>query len=341
MTHTIALNFEDGVTRFISTRPNETIADAAYRERINIPVDCRDGACGTCKSFCESGSFDAGSYLEDALSEEEASEGFCLPCQMRPKTDCVIRIPAVSNACKTGSQSVCASVAQLDRLSPTSTSFTLELTTTQAAELRFLPGQYVHLEVPGSGKHRAYSFCSAPGSTRAEFLIRNIPGGLMGTYLEQAAALGDRLRVTGPYGSFYLRALERPILMLAGGTGLAPFLSMLRQISTTGTSLPIHLIYGVTKDEDLVRLQELKHLCELLPTFSFTACVASQESNWSHKGFVTQHLPLEALREGNTDVYLCGPPPMVEAVRSEFRNQSVVPRNFFLEKFAPTEEVTK
>ena len=75
MSYQIALNFEDGVTRFIECRPNEVVADASYRQRINIPLDCRDGACGTCKSFCESGSYDGGDYIEEALTDDEADAG--------------------------------------------------------------------------------------------------------------------------------------------------------------------------------------------------------------------------------------------------------------------------
>ena len=91
MDHKIALNFEDGVTRFVVCPPSETVADASYRAGINIPLDCRDGACGTCKAFCESGSFQSGSYIEDALTDEEARSGFCLPCQMKPTSDLVVR----------------------------------------------------------------------------------------------------------------------------------------------------------------------------------------------------------------------------------------------------------
>ena len=89
MTHSIAFNFEDGVTRFIDANAGETVADAAYRQGINIPLDCRDGACGTCKGFCESGRYAKGDYIEDALTEAEAEEGYVLACQMRPEADCV------------------------------------------------------------------------------------------------------------------------------------------------------------------------------------------------------------------------------------------------------------
>ena len=84
-THQVALSFEDGVTRFITCRDDQTVADASYRQRINIPLDCRDGACGTCKAFCESGSYDGGTYIEDALSDDEAKAGYVLPCSMKPR----------------------------------------------------------------------------------------------------------------------------------------------------------------------------------------------------------------------------------------------------------------
>jgi benzoate/toluate 1,2-dioxygenase reductase component len=106
MTHRIALNFEDGVTRFVEARPGELVADAAYRGGVNIPMDCRDGACGTCKCQCESGAYTLGSYIDDAMTEDEAKEGFVLTCQMKATSDCVIRIPASSTVCKVKAGSI-------------------------------------------------------------------------------------------------------------------------------------------------------------------------------------------------------------------------------------------
>ena len=78
------------------------MADAAYRQGINIPLDCRDGACGTCKCFCEAGSYDGGDYIEDALTEDEADKGSVLTCQMGPETDCVVlQMPAPPRCAKT------------------------------------------------------------------------------------------------------------------------------------------------------------------------------------------------------------------------------------------------
>lgn len=118
MSYQIALNFEDGVTRFIEAAGHETVADAAYRQGINIPLDCRDGACGTCKCKAESGRYDLGdNFIEDALSEDEISEGYVLTCQMRAESDCVIRIPASSQLCKTEQASFEAAISDVRQLS--------------------------------------------------------------------------------------------------------------------------------------------------------------------------------------------------------------------------------
>src|SRR5258708_28447221 len=126
MGHNIALNFEDGVTRFIECRPDETIADASYRVGINIPLDCRDGVCGPCKCRVESGEYDRGSYLEDALSKAEAAAGLALACQMRPKTDLVVAIAASSAVCKTRGQTYRTRLHSVDRLSGTTIAFSLD-----------------------------------------------------------------------------------------------------------------------------------------------------------------------------------------------------------------------
>ncbi len=332
MGHTIALNFEDGVTRFIDCAPSETVVDASYRVGINIPLDCRDGACGTCKTFVESGSYSGGDYIEDALTDEEAAQGYALACQMRPKSDLVLRVPASAEACKTRPAAHAASIASLTRLSDTTTAFTLH---TEGGPLGFLPGQYVNIEVPGTAHHRSYSFSSAPGAAQAGFLVRNIPGGQMTGFLAGAAP-GAAISFTGPIGSFYLRDVKRPVLMLAGGTGLAPFLSMLGRLAETGCAHPVHLVYGVTRDADLVHIDDLAALAARLPGFSFVTVVADAASAHPRKGWVTQHLDPAHLHGGDVDVYLCGPPPMVDAVRAHFQAQGVAPASFHFEKFAPS-----
>jgi benzoate/toluate 1,2-dioxygenase reductase subunit len=333
MSHKIALNFEDGVTRFIDANVGETVADAAYRQGINIPLDCRDGACGACKCFAEAGQYDLGEeYVEDALSAEEAEQGYVLTCQMRAASDCVVRVPASSQVCKTQQASFEAAISKVRQLS--GSTIALSIKGEALSKLAFLPGQYVNLKVPGSEQSRAYSFSSLPKDGEVSFLIRNVPGGLMSSFLTGRALAGDSMTLAGPLGSFYLREIKRPLLLLAGGTGLAPFTAMLEKIAEQGSAHPLHLIYGVTNDFDLVEMDKLEALAARIANFTYSACVASPDSSYPQKGYVTQHIAPKHLNDGDVDVYLCGPPPMVEAVSQYIREQGIQPANFYYEKFA-------
>ncbi|MBJ3813779.1 ring-hydroxylating dioxygenase ferredoxin reductase family protein [Shimwellia pseudoproteus] len=334
MAYNVALNFEDGVTRFILCNENEKVLDAAYRQKINLPMDCSDGVCGTCKCHCESGDYDLGDeYIEEALSEQEQAKGMVLTCQMVPESDCVIQIPMASTLCKTGDQQFAATIERVEALADSAIELVLNLTA--APGIAFLPGQYINIQVPGSDAWRAYSFSSVPGSPRLSFLLRNVPDGKMSGYLTSQAQPGEPLKLAGPLGSFYLRPVQRPIVMLAGGTGLAPFLSMLEQLAVSGCAHPVHLLYGVNRDEDRVKLAQLDDLVTRLPGFSYQVCVADPHTATGCQGYVTDHLLSEQLHHGEVDIYLCGPPPMVEAVMSWLEVARIEPAHFYYEKFAP------
>lgn len=338
MSHTIALQFEDGVTRFISCNDNEKLADAAYRQKVNIPLDCRDGACGTCRGLCESGQYEMPpeSYIEDALEPQDAQAGYVLACQMRPTSDCVVRIPATSSACKTGVHSFPGKIAAVDALSPSTFRFTVALDAPDS--LDFLPGQYVNVTVPGTDQTRSYSFSSAPGADLASFVVRNVPNGLMSSYLAGQARPGDAISFAGPFGSFYLRPVQRPLLLLAGGTGIAPFLSMLDVLAKQGFTQPVKMVYAVTNDHDLVELEHLDRIAAAHPRFEYLTCVSADASCHLRKGYATAHVEPAWLAgpkgAGDVDVYLCGPVPMVEAVRGWLDSVGVRPANFYFEKFS-------
>lgn len=328
----IALNFEDGVTRFIECGANEKVLDSAFRNRINLPMDCSDGVCGTCKCRAESGSYDMGDeYIDEALTQDEANEGLVLTCQMVPSSDCVISVPVPSTACKTGTAQFSATLAEVSSLGDAAYELVLDAPS-DAPD--FLPGQYVNIGVPGSDQHRSYSFSSAPGSARMTFLVKQVPGGLMSGWLNRAQS-GETLDIKGPMGSFYMRTPTRPLLFLAGGTGLAPFLSMLEVLEKQAHGLPIHLIYGVTRDQDLVMVDRLVNFANRLPNFTFTTCVADPQTGHDKQGFVTQYMSPDVLHDGDVDVYLCGPPPMVDAVQKHFKDIALSPVSFHYEKFTP------
>lgn len=212
----VALNFEDGITRFITTSPMETVANAAYRSGINIPLDCRDGACGTCKCHCESGTYEMEGFIEDALSDEEVRLGYVLTCQMIPESDCVVTVPASSEVClKGGASDIFAELSEVKQLSRTALSFVVSGEGVRA--MQFLPGQYAKIQVPGTDEFRAYSFSSMVNHANGlvSFLMRVVPEGLMSGYMTHKSSVGDSIALRGPFGSFYLREVKRPVLMLA------------------------------------------------------------------------------------------------------------------------------
>lgn len=336
MPHQVALTFEDGVTKVIKVDDYETIMDASYKARINIPSDCRDGACGTCKSFCESGEFDPGDFIDDAMTEEELEKGYILTCQAIPETDMAVNIPATSESAKTSAATFTSRITELDRHTDTTTTFTLEID--KRADLAYLPGQYMNLKIPGTDVERSYSFSSGPSTEPASFMVRTAAQGAMSEYLRDRAALGDEITLTGPFGSFFLREPKRPLLLLAGGTGLAPLLAILERLAENPPEHAVHLIYGVSREEDIVGLDWIEEYKAKLPNFTWDYIASEEGTSAPHTGYVTQIIEPSHLNDGDVDIYLCGPPPMVNAVAKWLETEGIEPANFYFERFAPKEK---
>jgi benzoate/toluate 1,2-dioxygenase reductase subunit len=227
------------------------------------------------------------------------------------------QVLATSQACKSGAHGYQGSIAGVEQFSRSTIRFAIDVE--EGAAPGFLPGQYVNVRIPGTELTRSYSFSSAPGLGRVGFVVRNVPDGRMSDYLANRAAAGDAISFAGPFGSFYLRPLVRPVLFRAGGTGIAPFLSMLRSLEQTGFAHAVRLVYAVTNECDLIGLDELDRIAGAHPNFSYAT--AHVEPSWMNRGDV--------------DVYLCGPPPMVDVVRGWLADTGVNPASFHYEKFSP------
>lgn len=335
MTYNIALQFEDGVTQFIKCKDGEKLADAAYAQKVNIPMDCRDGACGTCRCHCESGSYDMpeSSYIEDALTKDEVENGYVLSCQMKPTSDCVIKFDVNSDVCKINISNYQGVLSSLEKLTDTTFRFCIDFE--NASDFGFLAGQYVNIQIPTLNESRSYSMSSAPGAKTASFVVRNVPNGKMSQYLDQNAKVGDKMSFSGPYGSFYLRKITRPVLFLARGTGIAPFLSMLDAIEPSN-AFPIRMVFGVKNDEDIVALDELDKHKANLSDFDYHICVANESSKAQKKGNVTEHIDDKWLNNGDVDIYVCGPVKMVDAVRDWLQEKGIEPSGFHYERFLAT-----
>ena len=256
-----------------------------------------------------------------------------MACQCKPTSDAVFKIAASSDVCKTQIHKFEGTLSRVENLSDSTITFDIQLDEGQP-DSHFLAGQYVNVGIPGLEETRSYSFSSKPGNRLTGFVVRNVPNGKMSDFLSKNAKAGDKMTFTGPFGSFYLRDVARPVLMLAGGTGIAPFMSMLQVLEEKGSEHPVRLVFGVTNDFDLVALEKLNELQDKFPWFEYRTVVAHEDSQHERKGYVTGHVDNEWLNAGEVDIYLCGPVPMVEAVRGWLDSAGVKPKNFLFEKFS-------
>lgn len=335
MTHKVAFSFADGKTLFFPVKANEILLDAALRNGIKIPLDCREGVCGTCQGRCESGQYSQDYVDEEALSPQDLEQRKMLTCQTRVQSDAAFYFDFDSSLChnadpvrRTGS------VIDVRQVSDSTAILHLDLGRHEAP-LEFLPGQYARLRIPGTDSSRAYSFANRPGAdNQLQFLIRLLPDGVMSNYIRERCLVGDSIELEAPLGAFYLRQISRPLLLVAGGTGLSALLAMLEQVVEQGCQQPVHLYYGVRQSADLCELARIQALGERLPAFRFTPVISDADPQWSGKrGYITEHLDSSKLRDHDSDLYVCGPPPMVDSIRIWLQEQQLNRVQLYYERF--------
>jgi NAD(P)H-flavin reductase/ferredoxin len=339
--HRITLVFEDGISIAVAANEVETIYQAAARQDVPIQTDCREGACATCRANCVAGQYELSDFSEEALPPEEEAAGGVLACQMRARSDCIVEFPYPSSAITMRkAEPVSAVVEGVEETA--SGVFRLVVRPRAGKGWDFLPGQYVNIAVPGSGAVRSYSFANAPASQAsaeqelAEFYVRRLPSGLMSDWLSSGQATGAETTVSAPMGQFFLRRAEAPLLMVAGGTGLAPMLSMLRHLAAQPDRKPprITLLYGANTPDEMFAADELADLAGKLPLEVRRAAVTAGDGFDGVTGLVTD-LMTAVMFEERPDCYLCGPPGMVTAARAFFSDRGIDPKRIFAERFLP------
>ncbi len=330
MTYKVALSFADGNTLFIPVGANEVLLDAALRSGIKIPLDCREGVCGTCQGRCESGDYSQDYVDEDALSSLDLQQRKMLSCQTRVKSDAAFYFDFDSSRCNApGPVQLRSTVSGVQQISASTATVHLQLD----QPLDFLPGQYARLLIPGTDSLRSYSFANRPGN-QLQFLIRLLPDGVMSNYVRERCKVGDEVRLEAPLGTFYLRHVTRPLVLVAGGTGLSALLGMLDELAVSRCNQPVHLYYGVRGAEDLCETSRIQAYAGQIPGFRYTPVLSEPGADWKGKrGYLTEHFDVSELRDGSTDMYVCGPPPMVEAIKQWLQQQALDGVQLYCEKF--------
>lgn len=340
-THAIELTTRDGAQLRFNCGPDQNLLEAAAQAAILLPSQCRQGSCGACYAETTDGDFTLADHSASALPAGAVEKGGTLLCRTFPRSDLCISLPFDQDRIGSGTIPVRqAEIVALDTIAAATVRLELKLLPDEdlGSMAEFEPGQFMELEVPGLDLRRAYSLANAANwEGRLEFLIRLQPDGRFSTWLQSQAQVGQTLTVHGPQGAFGVNANSlRPRWLVAGGTGLAPMLSILRRMAEFQEMQPVRLYFGVNRVEELFCLDELAILRSLLPQLQVVVCVWKPEGEW--KGF--QGTPAEALEKDlasigvHPDIYLCGPPAMIDAATAVAQAAGVPPAQIISERFS-------
>ena len=297
---------------------DDTLLRAGLRAGHGMPYECNAGSCGTCKVELVSGAIDSIRPDAPGLPEREAARNRVLACQARPRADCGIKVRLrPENVPLHRPARFAATLARTRDLTHDMREFTFEAPGAPG----FRPGQYALFYLPGLAAPRTYSVSNVDeGRGEWQFIVRRVPGGVGTVTLFDHVAVGTQLALDGPYGMAFLREdSPRDIVCIAGGSGLAPILSVVRgAVRVPGREgRRIHVFYGARTARDVCGRDELAALPGFGDTLCFEAVLSEPDPGWTGPhGFV--HEAARAFigeRWNELDYYFAGPPPMVEAVQ--------------------------
>ncbi len=302
----------------------ENILSAALRQGIDFPHSCRVGGCATCKCQLQDGKVKELTETGYLLSDEELDQGYILACQSIPQTDVTINV--------INRETISGRVVAQKNLNGDICELTIKL----QKNLHFKAGQYASISIEGIDAERNYSFSNAPNEKgHVTFLVRKVPGGKLSNYIYNTNLLGKEAVVKGPFGNFWLRENNDPILMVAGGSGLAPILSMLEQGILEGISRPVTLLFGARQEKDLYKTKDIQKIQKAWKgEFNFLPILSEEPINSSWKGergLVTKLI--QKFFTPSTEAYLCGPPAMVDSVSKELTNLGINKFKIFADRF--------
>jgi CDP-4-dehydro-6-deoxyglucose reductase/ferredoxin-NAD(P)+ reductase (naphthalene dioxygenase ferredoxin-specific) len=335
MNHTITI---EGDPQAVSADDGETVLDALLRNGVGFAYSCQAGNCGTCKCEYVSGEIFELEYSEHALSQAERARNIVLACRTQVWSDVQIRRLSAEEFVMHPSRVMQCRVTQLAAL--THDVYRLRLSIESGGPYTFSAGQFAKLQFAfAPDAPRDYSMANTPDEPGLEFLVRVVPGGVS-EQIPSAVKVGDLVRISGPFGTAYLRERHTgPILAMAGGTGLGPIRSIVLAALKQGMTQPIHLYFGVRGERDVYGEAELRTLEARYPNLKVHVVLSEQPGAPFHRaGMLSDAVAQDFSDLRGFHVYLAGPPAMVDAATEVVTRLGVAARDIHADAFYTTTE---
>ena len=319
--------------RVFSVDRDEPILSAAIRQGIGLPYGCKDGACGSCKSKLLEGRVIHGVHQSKALSADEEAAGWILTCQAAAQTDVIVEARTVPGAGEFAIRKMPSRVTTIARPAPDVAILQMQLPAND--KLQYHAGQYVEF-ILRDGSRRSYSMANAPHTQDdkpgIELHLRHLPGGKFTDHVFTAMKEKDILRMEGPFGSFFLRESDKPMILLASGTGFAPIKAILEHLQHTKSQRHAELYWGCRSKADLYLHDWALQMAASMPNLKYVPVLSEPkpEDAWTGRtGFVHQAVMHDHPNLLNHQVYACGVPIMVESAKRDFVMKSGLPDDEF------------
>jgi propane monooxygenase reductase subunit len=327
----------------IEVDEEQTILRAAFEQGVMLMHGCKEGQCSSCKSFILDGDdIELDRYSTFALPDFEKEEGYTLLCRAHAYEDVTIELLHYDEDMIRSGLPIQDAVAEVVSKDPVTHDMRhLVLRLIEPGEIKYFPGQYVDITIPGTEETRSFSMANTNSRDgRLEFVIKVYPDGLFSHFLDTTLQVGDRLQLTGPYGVFTLREGDDDLVFIGGGAGMAPILSLLRSMAERGLTRKATYYYGARGRRDLCFEDELRALEDTLPGFRYIPALSeAPDKDWDGEtGLITDVVKRHADGLARVHAYVCGPPPMVEAALPLLATLGVPEKRIYYDKFTTTGE---
>ena len=315
-----------------SVEPGQSVLDAALAAGLNLPHSCKGGNCGACRARLLEGEIAYPHGRPLGLSDAEVAQGSILLCQARARTDLLVEPRETRSAVDSEVKRLPCRIQSAERVSHDVVRLMLRL---PAAEpLSFEPGQYVDVMLSG-GRRRSFSIASPPHDARPlELHVRRVTGGEFTETVFGESARNTLLTIEGPLGQFVYRSSDAPMLLIGGGTGLAPLLSIIRHVVENGLGRELRLYWGVRGERDLYADAALRAIAARPDTLHYVPVLSEPAPHWTgRRGLVHEVASHDTQDLGACDVYAAGPPAMVAALRRTFAERGLPESRLYFDSF--------